>query len=231
MHYPSQESPYNVYPPGPPPNQSLPPTYVHLSAQYPNESLSNACVYPPPLYCPPGPYPFDTSTLPPIPELPVVFQNADKDGSGAIDVIELNNVLSSRSMTFSLSTTEKLLDMFSKERRGLVTFDEFKGLYFFVKIMYDRFVERDISKEGRLSGEEIRLAIREGGYKISEETFQALMSKFDRSKSGSLGFDDYIELSIYISKVRSVFGYYDRQRTGEVVFNFNTFMAGSLSTL
>ncbi|CCW61795.1 unnamed protein product [Phytomonas sp. EM1] len=231
MSYPPQQPPYSAYPPDQCPPQPPPKAPGYPPAVYPNQPPLCIGGYTQPQYYSPSPYPVDTSMQMPMPTLQNAFQAVDKDGSGFIDVNELNQALSSAGTTFSLATTEKLLNMFSGERPGALSFGEFEGLYAFVQVMFARFVQRDKSKEGRLDGNEIRMALIEGGYPLSEDTFQALMRKFDRSRSGSLGFDDYIELSIYISKVRSVFMFYDRQRTGEVVFNFDTFVAGSLSTL
>jgi hypothetical protein len=51
-----------------------------------------------------------------------------------------------------------------------------------------------------------------------------MMRKYDREQVGGLKFDDYIALSVQLGTMRNVFGFYDRQRTGQVTFNFDTFM-------
>ncbi|KAG5510036.1 hypothetical protein GH5_07886 [Leishmania sp. Ghana 2012 LV757] len=159
------------------------------------------------------------------------FRKVDTDGSGAISVPELNAALSSAGVPFSLATTEKLLNMYDKSGSGEISFSEFRDLHQFIMSMRGGFRQRDSSGDGRLDANEVRAALRASGYQISEQTFQALMRKFDRHRRGSLGFDDYVELSIFISKVRNVFAFYDRQRTGQVTFTFDTFIGGSVSIL
>jgi peflin len=165
------------------------------------------------------------------PELVQWFRAVDADGSGSISVPELSAALSSAGVPFSLATTEKLLRMYDKDKSGEITFNEFQDLHQFIMSMKNGFRQRDTSGDGRLDGNEVRAALTASGYQLSEQTFQALMRKFDRQRRGSLGFDDYVELSIFISKVRNVFSFYDRQRTGQVTFNFDTYVAGTVSIL
>ncbi|CAD2221025.1 programmed cell death 6 protein-like protein [Angomonas deanei] len=163
------------------------------------------------------------------PELQQWFRAIDTDGDGVIGVPELNAALSTSGQRFSLATTEKLMQMFDKDFSGRVTGNEFAQMHEFIQQMMTGFRKRDTSGDGRLDGNEIRAALRDSGYQFEEDTFQALMRKFDRQRRGSLGFDDYVELSIFISKTRNVFSFYDRQRTGQVTFNFNAFVTGAVS--
>ncbi|EPY30029.1 programmed cell death 6 protein-like protein [Angomonas deanei] len=177
-------------------------------------------------YLPPSAPP-PTSTL--TPELQSWFRAIDVDNSGLISIPELNAALSTSGQRFSLATTEKMVKLFDKDFSGQISMDEFAELHRFIQQMMTGFKKRDTSGDGRLDGNEIRAALRDSGYQFEEDTFQALMRKFDRQRRGSLGFDDYVELSIFLSKTRNVFSFYDRQRTGQVTFNFNTYVAGALS--
>lgn len=159
------------------------------------------------------------------------FDAIDTDHDGSITTVELNAALSSSSQRFSYATTEKLLRMFDKDCSGTITMDEFGELHKFIESMVKGFRQRDTSGDGRLDGNEVRAALSDSGYRLSENTFQAMMRKFDRQKRGSLGLDDYIELSIFISKARNVFSFYDRQRSGQVTFTFDAFAMGSIKTI
>lgn len=118
------------------------------------------------------------------------FRAVDQNGSGKISVVELNQALSSSGITFSIATTERLLNRFDQDKDGEITYPEFEALHAFIVAMKNGFEARDKGRDGRLSGSEIREALASRGYGLSEETFQALMRKFDRRKRGSLGFDD-----------------------------------------
>jgi peflin len=56
------------------------------------------------------------------------------------------------------------------------------------------------------------------------------MKKFDKDQIGGLKFDDYIALSVQLGTVRNVFAFYDKQRTGQVTFNFDTFFTAVLTS-
>lgn len=159
------------------------------------------------------------------------FRAIDQNGNGRISVQELRTAMSSSGNKFSASAAEKLLAMHDRDNRGDVGYEEFQQLHQFIQAMQNGFRQRDTSGDGRLDGSEVRAALAAGGYTLGEETFQGLMRKFDRQKRGSLGFDDYIELSIFLSKARNTFSFYDRQRTGQVTFSFDMFVAGGTAVL
>lgn len=184
---------------------------------------------------PPGPYAPPPVNAPPAGvyappnDLSNWFRAVDRDGSGRIDLSELNSALSSAGFQFSIGTTEKLLMMFDNDRSGHITYDEFVQLHQFISQMQNGFQQRDTSRDGRLDSNEIRAALAASGFTLAEDTFQALMRRFDRQRRGNLGFDDYVELSVFLSKARNSFAYYDRQRTGQVTFTFDTFVGAGVS--
>ncbi|CAG9571149.1 EF hand-like protein [Leishmania major strain Friedlin] len=158
------------------------------------------------------------------PELVSGFQAADSDHNGRIDVAELNAALSSAGFRFSLGTTEKLLARYDLDRSGSITMEEFADLHEFITAMQQGFRQCDTSGDGRLDRREALEAFRLSGFVLGEQTFQAVMRKFDRQHRGSLGFDEYIELSIFVAQVRDAFAYYNRDRSCQVLFNFDTFL-------
>lgn len=159
------------------------------------------------------------------------FQAVDQNGNGSISVSELNQALSSSGSRFSLATTERLLNRFDNDRDGEISFPEFEALHALIINMKNAFEARNKDKNGRLSGQEVRAALASRGYGLSEETFQALMRKFDRHRRGSLGFDDYVELSFFLNSVRDTFAFYDKDGSGTVAFNFDTFLMSSVSVI
>jgi peflin len=163
-------------------------------------------------------------------ELMMWFQAVDTDRSGRVSVPELQRALSASGHEFSMATTEKLLNMMDRDHSGQIGFDEFAQVHQFITTMRQGFQQRDRRQDGRLDGQEIRAALADSGYQMAEGTFQTMMRKFDRHRCGSLGFDDYVELSIFIATARNVFGFYDRQRTGQVTFNFDSFLMATIST-
>ncbi|KPA76365.1 EF hand-like protein [Leptomonas pyrrhocoris] len=164
------------------------------------------------------------------PELHSWFAAVDRDHSGRIDMNELNQALSNAGFRFSLGTTEMLMRRYDLDRSGTITMEEFAHLHEFVSSMREGFRQRDTSGDGRLDGAETREAFRLSGFALSEATFQAVMRKFDRQRRGNLGFDDYIELSVFMAQTRDAFAYFDFDHDGTATFNFDTFL-GAQATL
>lgn len=156
------------------------------------------------------------------------FRSIDTDGAGCIDAIKLSLALSPQGTRFSLATTEKLIAMYDVTYSGCIYPENFRELHEFIMTMFRGFKERDLSGDGRLDGNEIRMALRSRNLTVDENTFQAMMRKFDRHKRGSLGFDDYVELSLYLSKARRVFGTHDPQGKGQAVLSFDNFIISTL---
>ncbi|KAG5484104.1 hypothetical protein LSCM1_05959 [Leishmania martiniquensis] len=176
----------------------------------PGGSVSSGVCVPLPYYAPP--------------ELFTWFQAVDHGRRGRIDVAQLNAALFSAGFRFSFGTTQKLLARYDLDRTGTITIEEFAHLHEFLTAMQERFRQRDTSGDGRLDSKEALEAFRLSGFVLGEETFQTVMRKFDRQHRGSLGFDDYVELSIFMAQTRDAFAYYDQDRSGHVLFNFDTFL-------
>jgi Ca2+-binding EF-hand superfamily protein len=157
------------------------------------------------------------------------FDAVDTDRSGNIDAKELQNALSSGGFTFNGSTADKIIKMFDSDHSGVLSFVQFRNAHAFIQQMSQGFKSRDRDGSGSLEGPEVRAALAASGYHLNEGTFQSMMKKFDHKQIGGLMFDDYVDLSILIGTARNVFSFYDRQRTGQVTFNFDSFFTASLA--
>lgn len=153
-----------------------------------------------------------------------MFRHADRDGSGRITARELTQALSQGGFQFNERVSARMIRMFDRDQSGQISFQEFKQLHDFIIQMQNGFRNRDRDNSGLLEGPEVRAALQASGYTIDEGTFQMLMKKFDHEQAGGLRFDDYIELSVMIGTTRNIFAFYDRQRSGQVTFNFDTFL-------
>jgi Ca2+-binding EF-hand superfamily protein len=159
------------------------------------------------------------------------FDAVDTDRSGRIGSTELQRALSSAGFSFRAGVAEKIVRMFDKDHTGELDFMEFKGAHQFITTMSQAFRARDADRSGTLEGPEVRATLASSGFTLSEPVFQVMMRKFDHEKVGGLRFDDYIELCILLGTCRNVFAYYDRNRTGQVVFVFVAFFASMLTVV
>lgn len=158
------------------------------------------------------------------------FDAVDRDRSGRINSNELQAALSTGGYSFSNTTAQKMLATFGRcEVGGSIAFPEFQQLHQFLGNVSQAFRNRDRTGDGVLDGGEVRNALHDSGYQTTEGTFQNLMRRFDRDKRGALKFDDYIDLSIFINDVRNTFAFYDQTHSGQVTFNFDSFLTASVT--
>eukprot|EP00742_Colponemidia_sp_Colp-10_P022846 GILJ01027091.1.p1 GENE.GILJ01027091.1~~GILJ01027091.1.p1 ORF type:complete len:185 (+),score=37.63 GILJ01027091.1:34-588(+) len=157
------------------------------------------------------------------------FDSVDLNCNGSISPMELQAALAKGNHPFNLSTAEKVVRLFDKDRSGSIGFPEFAEAHLFCENMSNGFRSRDMSGNGELDGTESRLALQASGYQIQEGTFQILMLLFDRRRAGALTFDDYVEMCIFLHNVRNVYGFYDRQHTDQVTFAFDAFLTAAVT--
>lgn len=157
------------------------------------------------------------------------FDSVDLNRNGSISPMELQAALARGNHPFNLSTAEKVVRLFDKDRTGALGFPEFAEAHLFCENMSRGFQSRDLNGSGELDGNESRMALQASGYIVQEGTFQILMHLFDRRKAGGLTFDDYVEMCIFLHNVKNVYGFYDRQRTDQVTFNFDAFLTAAVT--
>ena len=165
-------------------------------------------------------------------ELRSWFAAVDQKGTGKIDAESLRAALSSSDSEMKASTAERLIKMFDKDSTGAIEFNEFKAAHKFIGQMADGFRQRDADGSGLLEANEVREALALSGYHLSGPAFDLLMKKFGKARSGgvlSLDFGSYIDLSILLGSTARVYGFYDRNRSGLVTFDFNTFFVALLA--
>ncbi len=157
------------------------------------------------------------------------FDAVDVDRSGFVNSQELTQCLQRAGHNFTPEICAKMIRMFDRDGSGQISYMEFQQLFQFLNGMIAGFRARDRDGSGSLNGNEVRAALQQSGYQLSDPTFQLMMRKFDRQQRGALDLNGYTELSIALGTIRNVFAFYDRQRNGQVMFNFDTFTTAALS--
>jgi len=167
---------------------------------------------------------------PPVDQLREWFNAFDTDRSNQISALELKQCMERAGYQFSPETCKMMVNMFDRDGTGQISFDEFQQLHSYIMQMQSAFHQVDSDRSGKLEGNELHRALETSGYRLSPQTFGALFKKFDRHRKGSLGFDGYIELCVFVGTVRNVFATYDVNRTGNATFSFDTFVAAANRT-
>ncbi|XP_045608369.1 programmed cell death protein 6 isoform X2 [Procambarus clarkii] len=154
-----------------------------------------------------------------------VFQQVDKDRSGAIDARELQSALSNGNWTpFNPDTVRLMIGMFDKKGSGTITFEEFGSLWKYVTDWQQCFRTFDRDSSGSINKDELKTAITTFGYRFSEPFYDVLMRRFDRSGKCSIHFDDFIQCCIVLHTLTSEFHQRDQDQTGTATFTYEQFM-------
>lgn len=182
------------------------------------------------VYGAPAPQPGYGMYQPPqMGQLQAWFMAVDQDRSGRISADELRAAFSSSGREFSVSTATRLIRIFDGNNSGTCDFNEFAAMFPFIEQITTQFRSVDRNGSGRLEGNEVRQLLANAGFCLAEPTFQTAMRTFDKQRCGGLQLDGFLELSILLGATRNTFAFYDRARTNQVTFNFDSFTGAALT--
>lgn len=107
-----------------------------------------------------------------------VFQQVDKDRSNAISASELQSCLSNGTWEpFNAETIKLMIAMFGKDK-GQLDFEEFKKLWKYIEDWRQCFISFDQDKSGYISKDELKNALTNFGYHLTDSFYDLIMSKF-----------------------------------------------------
>lgn len=88
--------------------------------------------------------------------------------------------------------------MFDKGSRGTVSFEDFGALWKYVTDWQNCFRSFDRDNSGNIDKNELTQALTTFGYRLSPNTVENLVRKFDRYGRGTILFDDFIQCCIIL---------------------------------
>ncbi|KAK7029550.1 hypothetical protein VNI00_013381 [Paramarasmius palmivorus] len=179
---------------------------------------------------PPGPPPGAD------PQLWSWFQAVDVDNSGHISVEELQRALINGDWTpFDLDTVKLLMSIFDVDRSGTIGFNEFAGLWKYIKDWQNVFRHFDRDRSGSIEGDELRQALTQFGYNLSPQLLSLVQKKY-ASSSGTrqganegISFDRFVRACVVIKQISETFGNMDSDRDGWIQINYEQFMHAVLT--
>ncbi|KAF7293130.1 EF-hand [Mycena kentingensis (nom. inval.)] len=96
------------------------------------------------------------------------FCDVDSDKSGHISAQELDRALVNGDWTrFDLDTVKLLMSIFDTDRSGTIGFNEFAGLWKYIKDWQNVFRHFDRDRSGSIDGNELRDALSQFGFNLS----------------------------------------------------------------
>lgn len=93
--------------------------------------------------------------------------------------------------------------------------------------MKESFVFYDRDRSGTLDVNELNQALTRAGYQVTPQALAAALPRFDGNRRGTLTFDEYIDLCLYLANLRNLFYFYDPHGTGRITLTFDQLVAST----
>jgi len=154
-----------------------------------------------------------------------VFRKVDRDGSGSINATELQSALSNGTWTpFNPETVRLMIGMFDQDNSGSITFNEFGALWKYVTDWQQCFRSFDGDNSGSIDRGELHNALMTFGYRLSPQTVDMMLRKFDRLGRGTIAFDDFIQCCIVLHTLTTSFRQLDTDQDGVIQIHYEQFL-------
>ncbi|KAG9057936.1 hypothetical protein FS842_002938 [Serendipita sp. 407] len=175
------------------------------------------------------------------------FSAVDADRSNHISATELQQALVNGDWSpFDLDTVKLLMTLFDTDRSGTIGFQEFSGLWQYIKEWQNVFRHFDRDRSGSIEGEELKAALSQFGYNLNPQLLQLLERKYvmdppnkasavpqhgayGQQRPPGITFDRFVRCCVVVRQLTESFNRLDTQRTGWVQMNYDTFMHTVLS--
>ncbi|CAD6196288.1 unnamed protein product [Caenorhabditis auriculariae] len=159
------------------------------------------------------------------PNLEQIFSSVDKDRSGQISADELQRALSNGTWNpFNPETCRLMIGMFDSNGDGAINFGEFQALWQYINDWTTCFRSFDLDRSGNISKSELKNALTQFGYRLSDGFYDILLNKFDRSHNNSINFDDFIQLCVVLQTLTASFRDADTDRDGVITVGYEQFL-------
>ncbi|KAJ7603490.1 hypothetical protein B0H17DRAFT_1233150, partial [Mycena rosella] len=133
------------------------------------------------------------------------FTSFDTERSGAITTVEL---------PFEFDTVKLLMRIFDTNRSGTIAFNEFAGLWKYIKDWQNVFKHFDRDRSGSIDGSELRDALARFGYNFSPAVLRLVQLKYVGSGLPGISFDRFVRACVVVKQLSEAFGPLDADRDG-----------------
>ncbi|CAF0762399.1 unnamed protein product [Adineta steineri] len=160
-----------------------------------------------------------------------IFTQVDTDKSGSISSNELQSALSNGTWSpFNPETVRMMIGMFDRDGSSTIDFQEFRDLWKYVSDWEKCFKKFDLDGSGSIDKHELKTALSSFGYRLSDNFYDLLIQKFDRTGRGTVAFDDFIQACVSIQTLTNAFLRHDRQQIGQITIGYEDFLTLVFST-
>ncbi|QRV98366.1 calcium binding protein [Ceratobasidium sp. AG-Ba] len=172
------------------------------------------------------------------PQLWAWFSSVDSDRSGSISAPELQQALVNGDWTpFDLDTVKMLMSIFDTDRSGTIGFNEFSGLWRYIKDWQGVFKHFDRDSSGSIDGQELSQAMSQFGYPLNPQLLDLVQRKYDVKASAptpggpppGITFDRFVRACVVVKSLTETFRRLDTDHDGWIQINYDSFIHTCLS--
>jgi Ca2+-binding EF-hand superfamily protein len=138
---------------------------------------------------------------------------------------------------FDLDTVKLLMTIFDNDRNGTISFNEFAGLWKYIKDWQNVFRHFDRDRSGSIDGGELRDALGQFGFNLSPPLLDLVQKKYASAITPvgrgapppGISFDRFVRACVVVKQLSESFGRLDTDRDGWIQINYDQFMETVLS--
>ncbi|XP_054267848.1 programmed cell death protein 6-like [Macrosteles quadrilineatus] len=154
-----------------------------------------------------------------------VFQRVDLDKSGYISSTELQQSLLNGSWEpFNLETCRLMIKMFDKEKKGMISFQDFGALWNYITEWQNCFRGFDKDNSGSINNHELLTALQTFGMKFPLKTVDVIIKRFEKGTEGNIFLDDFIHCCVILQNITNGFKKLDPYNRGEINVKYEDFV-------
>jgi len=160
------------------------------------------------------------------------FHSVQQVHPGYLQPHELQQVLSRGPWgLFPLNTTRLVQATFDKQNNGETSFEQFNKIINYLNNWQKNFDDFDANHDGYLTDQELRQALHEFGYALSDNIMSAVLQKYGvrAGTSRHVSFDEFIQCCSNVRTLTDTFQKMANQSTGQISLDYETFLQIVLS--
>ncbi|RXK38915.1 hypothetical protein M231_03760 [Tremella mesenterica] len=214
--------------PGPAPPRSAgvpPPQWSQQAVPPPNQQWAQQQQQPQQVVSPPP------ADQPPKQELEILFEQFDGSRTGQLNAYDLQKLLAKdATMEAREDCVKMLMNIFDTDRSGSINFQEFEGLYRYIKDWHAIFLRFDRDNSGLIDRKELHSALLGFGFSLPSEMVRKLEKRYapppnpGQPPMKGISFDRFLMACVTVKHYTEAFRRMDVRGEGRVTFDYNEFM-------
>ena len=125
---------------------------------------------------------------------------------------------------FSLKACKLMVGLHDVDKTGKIDKKEFVQLDKYIRDWQTCFNSIDHDRSGKIDTKELSTAMKSFGYRFSDSFMQFMVSAYDEDRSGTIEFDEFIQIFVELQMLTEKFKEKDEKKNGVATFHYEEFL-------